>query len=43
MHKIILKVRYVERGLSKTLKKGNFISSFESSPGYETSSEKSLY
>ena len=25
MHEIILKVRYFERGLSKTLKQGNFI------------------
>ena len=28
----ILKVKYFERGLSKTLKKGNFIFSFEPSP-----------
>ena len=27
-----LKVRYFERGLSKSLKKGNFIFSFEPSP-----------
>ena len=29
---IILKVRYFERGLSKSLKQGNFIFSFEPSP-----------
>ena len=29
---IISKVRYFEIGLSKSLKKGNFIFSFESSP-----------
>ena len=32
MQEIILKVRYFERGLSKSLKKGNFLSSFEPSP-----------
>ena len=32
MQEIILKVKYFERGLSKSLKKGNFIFSFESSP-----------
>ena len=32
MQKIILKVKYFERGLSKSLKKGNFIFSFESRP-----------
>ena len=32
MHEIILKVRYFERGLSKSLKQGNFIFSFERSP-----------
>ena len=31
MQEIILKVRYFERGLSKSLKKGNFIS-FKPSP-----------
>ena len=30
--KIILKVKYFERGLSKSLKKGNFIFSFKPSP-----------
>ena len=30
--KIILKIRYFERGLSKTFKKVNFIFSFEPSP-----------
>ena len=30
--KIILKVRYFERGLSKRLKRGNFIFSFETVP-----------
>ena len=32
MQKIILKLKYFERGLSKSLKKGNFIFSFEPSP-----------
>ena len=32
MQEIILKARYFERGLSKSLKKGNFLSSFEPSP-----------
>ena len=32
MQKILLKIRYFERGLSKTLKKDNFIFSFEPSP-----------
>ena len=32
MQEIILKVKYFERGLSKSLKKGNFIFSFEPSP-----------
>ena len=32
MQEIVLKVRYFERGLSKSLKKANFIFSFESSP-----------
>ena len=32
MHEIILKVRYFEKGLSKSLKKGNFIFSAEPSP-----------
>ena len=32
MQEIILKVRFFERRLSKSLKKGNFIFSFESSP-----------
>ena len=32
MEEIILKVRYFKRGLSKSLKKGNLISSFEPSP-----------
>ena len=32
MQDIILKVRYFERGLSKSLKKGNFIFSFEPVP-----------
>ena len=40
MHKIILKVQYFERGLSKSLKKGNFIFSFEPSPFQETKLSK---
>ena len=32
MQKSVLKVRYFERVLSKSLKKGNFIFSFEPSP-----------
>ena len=32
MQELILKERYFERGLSKRLKKGNFIFSFELSP-----------
>ena len=32
MEEIILKARYFERGLSKSLKKGNFLSSFRPSP-----------
>ena len=32
MQESLLKVRYFERGLSKSLKKGNFIFSFEPSP-----------
>ena len=32
MQEIILKVKYFERGLSKSLKKGNFNFSFEPSP-----------
>ena len=32
MQKIILKVKYFERGLSKSLKNGNFMFSFEPSP-----------
>ena len=32
MQEIILKVRYFEKGLSKSLKKGNFIFPFEPSP-----------
>ena len=32
MQEIILEVRYFERGLSESLKKGNFIFSFEPSP-----------
>ena len=32
MQEIILKVRYFETGLSKSLKKGNLIFSFESNP-----------
>ena len=32
MQEIILKIRYFERGLSKSLKKVNFIFSFEPSP-----------
>ena len=37
MQAIILKIRYFERGLSKSLKKVNFISSIEPSPFYEQS------
>ena len=32
VQEILLKVRYFQRGLSKSLKKGNFIFSFEPSP-----------
>ena len=32
MQEIILEVKYFERGLSESLKKGNFIFSFEPSP-----------
>ena len=32
MQEILLKIRYLERGISKTLKKVNFIFSFEPSP-----------
>ena len=32
MQEIVLKVRYFERGLSKSLKKGNFIFSFDPVP-----------
>ena len=32
MQEILSKVRYFERGLSKSFKKGNFILSFEPSP-----------
>ena len=32
MQEIILKVKYFERGSSKSLKKGNFMFSFEPSP-----------
>ena len=32
MQEILLKVRYFERGLSKSLRKVNFIFSFEPSP-----------
>ena len=32
MQEILLKVRYFERGLSKSIKKDNFIFSFEPSP-----------
>ena len=32
MQEILLKIKYSERGLSKTLKKVNFIFSFEPSP-----------
>ena len=36
MQEIILKVRYFDRGLSKSLRKGNFIFSFEPSPFQQT-------
>ena len=40
MQEILLKIRYSERGLSKCLKKVNFIFSFESSPFYGQSYQK---
>ena len=36
MEEIILKVRYLKRGLSKSLKEGNLIFSFEPSPFQQT-------
>ena len=40
MQEISLKVRYFERGLSKSLKKGNFIFSFEPSTFQQTKLSK---
>ena len=40
MQKILLKIRYFERGLSKSLKKVNFIFSFEPSLFYGQSYQK---
>ena len=40
MQEIILKARYFERGLSKSLKKGNFIFSFTPSPFQQTKLSK---
>ena len=40
MQEIILKVRYCERGLSKSLEKGNFLFSFEPSPFQQTKLSK---
>ena len=40
MQEILLKIRYFERGLSKSLKKGKFIFSFEPSPFNRQSYQK---
>ena len=40
MQEILLKVRYFERGSSKSLKKGNFIFSFKPSPFQQTKLSK---
>ena len=40
---ILLKIRYFERGLSKTLEKVNFIFSFEPSPFYWTELSKTKW
>ena len=40
MQEILLKIRYFERGLSKSLKKVNFIFSFESIPFNGHSNQK---
>ena len=43
MQEIVLKARYFERGLSKRLKKGNFIFSFEPSPFQQTKLSKTKW
>ena len=40
MQEILLKIKYFERGLSKSLKKVNFIFSFKPSPFIEQSYQK---
>ena len=43
MQEILFKVRSFERGLSKSLKKGNFIFSFEPSPCLRENSQKNSF
>ena len=40
IQEILLKVRYFERGSSKSLKKGNFVFSFKPSPFQQTKLSK---